>query len=154
MNAQAYMKGKDNKAIIESLKKVLADSYVVYFKTHSFHWNVTGPNFKALHDMFEEQYTELWKAIDDIAERIRILEGYAPNSFDELLKPASIKEAGQTPDADGMVKILAEDNLALVDTLMDALKQAENAGDEATVDMMIERIDVHEKSAWMLKSSL
>lgn len=142
-----------SKKLAESLTAVLADTFVVYFKTHSFHWNVTGPNFKGLHDMFGEQYTEMWEATDDIAERIRAIGEYAPNSHEEMMKFASIKESGQMPDADGMCQVLAEDNHALVKKLKETLKLAEELGDDATLDMMVGRIQTHEKYAWMLDSS-
>lgn len=142
-----------SKTLADSLKVVLADTFVLYFKTHSFHWNVTGPHFKSLHELFEEQYTEIWQATDDIAERIRTLGEYAPNNYDEMAKVATLTPSGQTPDEQSMVQILAEDNRAIVKTLYNAMKTAENDNDEATVDLMVERIRVHEKAAWMLESS-
>ena len=142
-----------SKTLTDSLKIVLADTFVLYFKTHSFHWNVTGPNFKSLHELFEEQYTEIWKASDDIAERIRTLGAYAPNNYEEMTKVATLTPSGQTPDEQSMVQILADDNRAIVKTLYDAKKTAENDNDEATVDLMVERIRAHEKAAWMLESS-
>lgn len=142
-----------NKDIIEGLGKVLADTFILYFKTHSFHWNVEGPQFKTLHELFEEQYTELWQATDEIAERIRALEGYAPNNYEEMTKAGNLQSVGQTPDYNEMVSMLANDNSTIVsETLYPALRTAEEAGDEATVDMMIARIAVHEKAAWMLRS--
>ncbi len=141
------------KNIVESLKKALADSFVLYFKTHSFHWNVTGPHFKSLHELFEEQYTEIWEANDNIAERIRALGEFAPNNFEEMTKISSLTPSGQTPDEQSMVQILAEDNRAIVKTLYDTLKVAEDAGDEVTVDLMVQRVQAHEKAAWMLESS-
>ena len=141
------------KKVAEELKKSLADTFVLYFKTHSFHWNVTGPNFKSLHDLFEEQYTEIWEATDEIAERIRTLGEYAPNNFAELQDVASLTPSGQTPDANSMVQILADDNRAIVKTLTSTLKAAEEQDDEGTVDLMVARIQAHEKAAWMLESS-
>ena len=142
-----------SKTLADSLKVVLADTFVLYFKTHSFHWNVTGPHFKSLHELFEEQYTEIWQATDIIAERIRVIGEYAPNNFEEMTKVATLRSSGQTPDEQSMVQILAEDNRAIVKTLYDAMKTAENDNDEATVDLMVERIRTHEKAAWMLESS-
>ena len=142
-----------SKTLANSLKVVLADTFVLYFKTHSFHWNVTGPHFKSLHELFEEQYTEIWQATDIIAERIRTIGEYAPNNFEEMTKVATLRSSGQTPDEQSMVQILAEDNRAIVKTLYDAMKTAENDNDEGTVDLMVERIRVHEKAAWMLESS-
>lgn len=142
------------KKLAEGLRKVLADTFVLYLKTHSFHWNVTGPQFKSLHELFMEQYTELWNATDEIAERIRILGEWAPNGWADMTKSASLKETGQLPDAAGMVQALADDNRAIVRTIMPVLKAAQEAGDEATADILIQRIQVHEKAAWMLASSL
>lgn len=142
-----------SKKVADALTKSLADSFVLYMKTHSFHWNVKGPNFKSLHDLFEEQYTEIWEATDEIAERIRAIGELAPNNYEEMAKIASIKPAGQTPDADGMVQILAEDNRAIVKTLYSTLKAAEEQDDEATIDLMVERVAAHEKAAWMLEST-
>lgn len=149
----SYRSGKDNTAVVKALGQVLADIYILYFKTHSFHWNVEGANFKALHELFEEQYTELWAATDEIAERIRALDAYAPVSWQEMVKNGTLQEAGQLPDSEGMIKQLADDNLAIVEqSIMPALHAAEEAGDEATVDMMVARTQTHEKVAWMLKS--
>lgn len=141
------------KALVTGLNKVLADSFVLYFKTHSFHWNVTGPRFKSLHDFFSELYTEQWNAIDEIAERLRSLGEWAPETLKAVLSTASIKETGQMPDADGMIEILAEDNRALAETMKGVLKKAMDAGDDVTADLLIGRITVHEKNAWMLDSS-
>ncbi len=139
--------------LAQSLTGILADTFVVYFKTHSFHWNVTGPNFKGLHEMFEEQYTEMWQATDEIAERIRAMGEYAPNSHAALMKSATIGESGQMPDADGMCQTLAEDNQQLSKNAMETLRLAEEEGDEVVVDMMVERMQVHDQNAWMLESS-
>lgn len=145
----------NNKKIAQDLQVVLADTFALYFKTHSFHWNVTGAHFRSLHMMFEEQYTEMWKATDEIAERIRTLGEWAPNNMQELQKNASeISETGQLPDAPAMVEQLANDNRAIVKTLYKALRTAEDEGDEATVDMMVERVQAHEQAAWMLESSM
>lgn len=148
----SYLAESAKNDITHGLQQVLADSFVLYFKTHSFHWNVEGRHFKALHDMFEEQYTDLWNFTDECAERIRALGGYGPNSFKEMLQNASLQEAGQTPDALGMVQKLAEDNRGIVHVIYPVLRTAEEAGDEATVDMLIGRIHTHEKAAWMLES--
>jgi starvation-inducible DNA-binding protein len=142
------------KDLAQELTKVLADTFVLYFKTHGFHWNVTGPHFKQLHDLFMEQYTELWNATDEIAERIRIIGEWAPNSWEEMVKSAHLEEVKKVPDAKGMLEQLADDNKAIVKTLYDAMKMAEEMDDQATVDLMTQRINVHEKAAWMLNSSL
>lgn len=153
MTRQPYMNGKDNKAIVDGLNKVLADTFVLYFKTHSFHWNVEGPQFAALHAMFMEQYTEMWNATDEIAERIRALGAYAPDSVAAILKRAALQETGQTPDWKAMLTMLANDNEAITGTLKPLLEAAQEAGDEVTADIMIKRLTVHEKNAWMLRAS-
>lgn len=140
------------KTTADGLTKVLADTFVLYFKTHSFHWNVEGPHFKSLHDLFMLQYTELWTATDLIAERIRSLGHYAPNSWDSMMKSASLQETGQTPDAAAMVEMLANDNVAMIGTLKPVLHAAQKVGDDVTADLMIQRMAVHDKSAWMLRS--
>lgn len=148
--AQPYMEEAQKHTVATGLTRVLADTYVLYFKTHSYHWNVQGPNFKSFHDLFEEQYTELWKTADDLAERIRALDVFAPTSWAEMVKYASLQETGQNPSAPQMVKDLAADNTAITETIMPVLRTAQEAGDEGTTDMMIERLQVHEKAAWML----
>lgn len=141
-----------SKAVTDGLKKVLSDTFILYFKTHSFHWNVEGPQFKALHEMFETQYNELWKATDEIAERIRALGDYAPNNLEAIASHASLQETGQTPDARAMVEMLANDNAAIVEVMRPVLHTAEDKDDEVTVDLMIQRMAAHEKAAWMLRS--
>ena len=152
--ARPYASGKKNKDMTDALTKVLANSFVLYGKTHSFHWNVTGPMFHSLHIMFEEQYTEVWNAIDIIAERIRSLDCYAPGTVQEMLKLAEIKEQGQIPDYEEMVKTLADDNATLCNILHDAMEKAEDVGDTATADLLNGRMAAHEKNAWMLRSTL
>jgi len=141
-------------AVTEALARVLADSYTLYLQTHNFHWNVTGPHFFALHGMFEQQYTELAAAVDEIAERIRALGAPAPATYAEFGRLASIRETAGVPDAMTMVRILAENNEALLATLAAALTAAEKAGDQGTLDLMVQRSQVHEKNAWMLRSTL
>ena len=150
--SQPYMKGKTNKAIVDALSAVLADTFMLYYKTHAFHWNVVGEHFRSLHLMFEEQYGELWQALDVIAERLRGLEGYAPVSLAELKKHARLQEAGQIPDAMGMVEQLAADNADIVATLYEAIARTNDGHDEATKDFLIDRVKSHEKAAWMLRS--
>lgn len=154
MTAQAYMQGKANKAILSGLEKTLAATFVLYFKTHAFHWNVTGPDFSQLHALFEEQYTELWAATDEIAERMRAIGGFAPGTLASLIKASALDESGQLPDAGAMIEQLAADNRDIVNTLYEAMKPAEDKGDEGTVDMLVGRIKIHEKAAWMLESHL
>lgn len=141
-------------SLVKGLTQVLADTFVLYFKTHSFHWNVTGPQFKSLHDLFALQYNEIWIATDEIAEQIRTLGGWAPNGFKDVLSAATLKETGQLPDATGMVSQLAADNRAIAQAIYPALRAAQEAGDEAVADLLIARIQAHEKAAWMLESSL
>lgn len=141
-------------AIAEGLSKVLADSYMVYLKTHNYHWNVTGELFHSLHEMFEEQYTELAAAIDDIAERIRAIGYRAPGSFKEFSEITSIREDTDPPNAKEMVRQLALDNEAILRTARDVLPICEEATDEATIDLIVERLKVHSKTAWMLRSHL
>lgn len=139
--------------VIKALEAALADTYILYFKTHAFHWNVTGPHFKGLHDLFAQQYTDMWMAIDVIAERIRILGALAPSHYAALTDSSTIKECKNVPNAQGMVKELATDNRALVTTLYKALKAAQDSGDEGTIALMAARIEIHEKAAWMLEAS-
>lgn len=141
-------------SLIKGLTQVLADTFVLYFKTHSFHWNVTGPQFKSLHDLFGLQYNEIWAATDVIAEQIRVLGGFGPNGFKDILTTATLKETGQLPDTKAMVSRLAEDNRAIVKTIYPVLKAAQDAGDEGTADILIARVQAHEKAAWMLESSV
>ncbi len=143
-----------NKATVEGLKKVLADSYILALKTQNYHWNVEGANFKQLHLMFEEQYTELAAAIDEVAERIRALGEKAPASFAAFTKLTVIKEGDSELDEHQMVRDLYVSHQTIVTTLKKALAPAQKAGDEATADMLIGRIAAHDKTAWMLKSSL
>jgi starvation-inducible DNA-binding protein len=140
--------------IVRGLSKLLADTYVVYLKTHSFHWNVEGPMFQTLHQMFMEQYTETWNAIDLIAERIRSLGEYAPGTYQEYSKLASIKETAGVPRAEEMVRLLIEGQEAIVRTAREVLPVADEVNDEPTLDLLTQRMQVHEKNAWMLRSLL
>jgi starvation-inducible DNA-binding protein len=144
----------DRKSVAEGLAHLLADSYTLYLKTQSFHWNVTGPMFRALHEMFEEQYTELAAAVDGIAERIRALGHPSPGSFSQFAKLASVKEETGTPSAEMMVRQLVEGHEAVVRTARNAFTTAEEASDQVTLDLLAERMQVHEKQAWMLRSLL
>ncbi|HEY8963556.1 MAG TPA: DNA starvation/stationary phase protection protein [Alphaproteobacteria bacterium] len=145
---------KKRKDIVEGLTGVLSDSFVLYYKTHASHWNVEGPHFKSLHDLFMAQYTELWNALDLIAERIRALDSYAPVSMKDLIKGAALSENGQNRDAMQMVRDLADDNESLSGNLAKVIDLATSAGDQATADLLTERLGIHEKSAWMLRSIL
>ena len=145
---------KDRAAIAKGLSRLLADTYVVYLKTHNFHWNVEGPMFQTLHQMFMEQYTETWNAIDLVAERIRSLGHYAPGTYKEYLELARVKETQGQPRAEQMVKLLIEGQEAIVRTAREVLPIAEKADDQPTLDLLTQRMQVHEKNAWMLRSLL
>jgi starvation-inducible DNA-binding protein len=145
---------KDRQAIAHGLSRLLADTYVVYLKTHNFHWNVEGPMFQTLHQMFMEQYTETWNAIDLIAERIRSLGHYAPGTYAEYHKLARVKETQGVPKAEQMVKLLIEGQEAIVKTAREVLPVAEKADDQPTLDLLTQRMQIHEKNAWMLRSLL
>ncbi|MBC7420950.1 MAG: DNA starvation/stationary phase protection protein [Bdellovibrio sp.] len=144
----------DRKNVAHCLSKLLADSYTLYLKTHNFHWNVEGPMFQTLHVMFMGQYTELWNALDLIAERIRALGHYAPGSYSEFVKLSSIKEHKGVPKALKMVEELIEGHEAAIKTIRTAFPQAEEAKDQTTMDVLTQRLDIHEKTAWMLRSLL
>ncbi len=147
----------DRKKIAEHLSRYQADAFTLYLKTHNFHWNVTGPMFNALHVMFETQYTEQWNALDDVAERIRALGFNAPGSYAEFIRLTSIpEEPGLTEAADWreMVRQLTVGNEAVCRTARKVLKTADDAGDDPTVDLMTQRLQTHEKYAWMLRSLL
>lgn len=144
----------DRKKITEGLSHLLADSYTLYLKTHNFHWNVTGPMFQTLHLMFETQYNELALAVDGIAERIRSLGHYAPGTYAEFVELSSIKEAKGVPAAKDMIKQLVQGHEAVAKTARGIFPAAEKASDEATADLLTQRIQLHEKTAWMLRSLL
>ncbi|MBX7230538.1 MAG: DNA starvation/stationary phase protection protein [Bdellovibrionales bacterium] len=144
----------DRKEIAQGLSKLLADSYTLYLKTHNFHWNVTGPMFQTLHLMFETQYNELALAVDLIAERIRALGFPAPGSYHEFSKLTSIKEAQGYSSAKDMITQLIEGQETVVRTARSILPNAEKVNDEPTVDLLTQRMQVHEKTAWMLRSLL
>ncbi len=145
---------KDRLAIAQGLSKVLADSYTLYLKTHNYHWNVTGPMFQTLHLMFETQYTELATAVDLIAERIRALGEFAPASYREFLSLGSIAEDKKRPVARAMIENLLKGNEAVIRTARSVLPTADKADDQATLDLLTQRIEQHEKTAWMLRSLL
>lgn len=154
INIDIGLKKTDQKKIAEGLSGVLADSYTLFLKTQNYHWNVTGPHFGPLHDLFEEQYRELFDAIDEIAERIRTLGFRAPGTLKEFGDLASVKEQTGQPDAMEMVKNLAEANETVHKTLRSAFETADEAGDEGTADLMVERMQAHAKNIWMLRSHL
>ncbi|MBT8593779.1 DNA starvation/stationary phase protection protein [Polynucleobacter paneuropaeus] len=145
---------KDRKAIAEGLSKLLADSYTLYLMTHNFHWNVTGPMFNTLHLMFMTQYTEQWAALDLIAERIRALGEPAPAAYKEYSKLTSIDEVSGVPKAMEMVKLLVKAQEATSKTARKLFPLVEKAGDQPTADLLTQRQNIHEKTAWMLRSLL
>ena len=144
----------DRIAIAEGLSRLLADSYSLYLKTHNYHWNVVGPMFSSLHAMFEDQYTELAVAVDDIAERIRALGETAPGSYSEFAQLSSVSEETDRPDANEMIRRLVEGQEAVVRTARSVFSATERASDEASADLLTQRMQVHEKTAWMLRSML
>lgn len=146
---------KDRAAIAQGLSKVLADSYTLYLTTHNFHWNVTGPHFNSLHAMFMTQYTELWTALDTIAERIRALGFPAPGSYKAFAELSSIPDApANPPSATEMVRLLMQGHEAVARTARAVFPVVEKASDEPSADLLTQRLDVHEKTAWMLRAFL
>ena len=142
------------KQIADGLSRLLADSYTLYLKTHNFHWNVEGPMFNTLHLMFMDEYTELWNALDAIAERIRSLGYPAPGTGKEFAKLTSIEETDGVPQAMDMVRLLVSGHEAVARTARAAFPAAEKAGDESSCDLLTQRLQIHEKTAWMLRSLL
>lgn len=145
---------RDRQKVSDGLAHLLADTYTLYLKSHAFHWNVEGPMFNTLHLMFMEQYTELWNALDAIAERIRALGFPAPGTYAEFGRLSSIPETAGVPPAMEMVRVLVKGHEAVARTARKAFPAAEKAGDESTVDLLTQRLQVHEKTAWMLRSLL
>lgn len=145
----------EREQVASAINGVLADTYVLYMKTHSYHWNVTGPQFNTLHLMFEEQYNEMWQALDELAERVRALGHFAPASGRAFAELSTIDsaEAAPPPSNDMIVNLLAGHE-ALVRRTRDALSTADNAGDAASEDLLTQRIQIHEKTAWMLRSMI
>ena len=144
----------NRKAIADGLARLLADTYTLYLQTHNFHWNVTGPMFQTLHLMFETQYTELALAVDLIAERIRALGYPAPGTYGEYAKLSSIKEMPGVPKATEMIRLLVAGQEAVVRTARSIFPLVEQANDEPTADLLTQRMQIHEKTAWMLRSLL
>ncbi|MFT5934243.1 MAG: starvation-inducible DNA-binding protein [Hydrogenophaga sp.] len=146
---------KDRAAIAKGLSRLLADTYTLYLTTHNFHWNVTGPMFNSLHAMFMAQYTELWTAVDPVAERIRSLGHPAPGSYAQFSKLSSVPDApANPPKAMEMVRILVEGHEAVARTARAIFPLVDKAGDEPTADLLTQRLTVHEQTAWMLRSLL
>ena len=145
---------EDRRHVADGLSRLLADSYTLYLKTHNFHWNVTGPQFNSLHAMFMAQYTEQWTALDQIAERIRSLGHPAPGTYKEFVKLASIKEVEGVPKATEMIRHLVAAQEATARTARQLFPLVEAASDQPTADVLTQRLDVHEKTTWMLRSLL
>lgn len=145
---------QDRQDIADGLKRLLADSYTLYLQTHNFHWNVTGPQFRDLHLMFEEHYTELAQAVDDIAERIRTLGVAAPGTYKSFAQLSSIEEVEGVPGAADMVVTLTHGHEQVVKTCRESLKLAQDADDESSAALIGDRMRVHEKTAWMLRATL
>lgn len=137
----------------EAVTKLMANTYTLYLKTHGYHWNVEGPHFQQLHIQFMEQYTEMWTAVDELAERVRALGLYAPRSYAAMAKVSDIKEEQGSPDWKTMVQTLAQDHEQLAKIARDVLRIAEEANDDATADVVSPRVTLHEKTAWMLRST-
>ena len=144
----------ERRKIAEGLSRLLADTYTLYLKTHNFHWNVEGPMFQTLHTLFMDQYTEAWNAIDPIAERIRALGLPAPGTYAEFARLSSIKEEEGVPSAQEMIRKLVEGQEAVARTARTVFPTVESANDQPTADLLTERMQVHEKTAWMLRSLL
>ena len=144
----------NNDAVVEALSRLLADSYTLYLKTHNYHWNVTGPMFTTLHTLFEREYNDLALAVDEIAERIRALGVYAPGSYAQFAELTCIPEETGVPAAEEMIRQLVQGHEAVARTARKVLPPAQEAGDEPSVDLLVGRMQVHEKTAWMLRSML
>ena len=148
------MSNTDRKASVEALRNVLGETYALYFKTHGYHWNVTGPRFKSLHELFMQQYTELWTALDELAERLRSLGEFAPGSTDEMLSTATIKPDNGVPDSEDMINNLVRGHETLAEVARAGVEAAESDGDIVTVDLLTQRAAISEKAAWMLRASV
>lgn len=143
-----------NQATVDALAKLLASSYTLYVKTHNYHWNVTGPMFSSLHTLFELQYTELALALDEIAERIRSLGAFAPGSFTAFAALSAVEEENGRPKATDMVVNLANDQDIISNLAQKVIETAEAHGDQASIDLAVRRMNIHQKNAWMLRSQL
>ncbi len=149
-----YLKKNHTKQMVEALQHILGDTFTLYFKTHAYHWNVEGVHFDMLHKLFGDQYTEMWEAMDDIAERIRALGEYAPCNVAEIMKPSDLTlPTKQNVKAMDMVKDLAKDHEEISKHIAVAIEKASEVGDEVTADMLIGRQTIHDKTAWMLNAT-
>lgn len=148
------MSTKPDEAVVDALSVLLASSFTLYLKAHNYHWNVTGPMFSTLHDLFEEQYTELWAAVDEIAERIRAVGAFAPGSNTAFARLSTVNEETGHPEAMEMVRVLAADNTAVAASARKLIEAAQAVNDYASEDLGVQRLNVHDKNAWMLRSHL
>ena len=153
MDINIGIKEADRKKSAEAVSRLMADTYTLYLKTHGYHWNVEGPHFQQLHMQFMEQYTEMWTAVDDLAERIRALGHYAPASYTAMSKLSSIAEEDAEPSWEDMVKNLAKGHEQVAKTAREVLRVAEEVNDDATADVVAPRVTLHEKTAWMLRAT-
>jgi starvation-inducible DNA-binding protein len=153
MNVDTGIEETARKELAEGLSRLLADTYTLYLKTHGYHWNVTGPRFGELHLLFEQQYLDMQAAVDVIAERIRALGSFAPGSFGELARLATVPDKEGVPTDDEMLARLAEGHHTIVRSARELVGRADESGDVATAELVTARIEVHEKAAWMLRSS-
>ncbi len=144
----------DRAEVVEALSRVLADTYTLHLKTLNYHWNVTGPMFRTLHDLFEDQHEELAEAVDDLAERIRALGHPAPGSYQAFSRLTSLRDPTEVPDAEGMIRELAADHDTIARLALETLDVADDADDPVTEDLLIERMEEHHRTAWMLRSLL
>lgn len=153
MDINIGINAEKRQASANALSLLLADTYTLYLKTHGYHWNVEGPHFQQLHDQFMQQYTEMWTAVDELAERIRSLGEFAPSSYAAMAKLSSIEEETGRPDWREMVKNLARGHEQVAKRARDVLRVAEDAEDDATADVVAPRVTIHEKTAWMLRAT-
>ena len=154
MNVEIGISETDRAKSAAALKRLLGETYALYIKTHGYHWNVTGPRFQSLHEVFMTQYTELWAALDELAERIRALGHFAPGSSSEMMADASIEVDQSVPNAETMVASLARGHEAVARAARDGIQIATDSGDDVTADLMTQRATIADKTAWMLRSSL
>ncbi|MCW8869762.1 MAG: DNA starvation/stationary phase protection protein [Proteobacteria bacterium] len=154
MSINTGLKKENRSEIVEGLSKLLADSYTLYLKTHNYHWNVTGPMFTTLHEMFEEHYIELAEAVDVIAERIRALGEFAPGSYQAFSKLTEIQEETEVPEAKVMIKNLLDSHETIIRHARKVITSDAIEGDEVSADLLTQRMEFHEKTAWMLRSVL
>ncbi len=153
MDINIGINSTDRVKISDAIQTLLANTYTLYLKTHGYHWNVEGPHFQQLHLQFMEQYTEMWTAVDELAERIRALGHYAPSSYGQMAKLSTIQEESGTPDWKQMVQTLAQGHEEVAKSARQVLRIAEEIGDDATADVVTPRITIHEKTAWMLRAT-